>query len=118
MTITMYGIKNCDTVKKARVWIEGKGLTYGFHDYRVDGLDRATLVRWRDALGWEKLLNKSSTTFRELPEADRAQLDAEKATALMLAQPTMIKRPVLDVDGRLMVGFKADAYEQAFPGAR
>ncbi len=118
MAITMYGIKNCDTVKKARVWMEGKGLTYGFHDYRVDGLDRATLMRWRDALGWEKLLNKSSTTFRELPEADRADLDAEKATALMLAQPTMIKRPVLDVDGRLMVGFKADAYEQALAGAR
>lgn len=118
MIITMYGIKNCDTVKKARLWLEGRGLAYGFHDYRVDGLELTMIARWRDALGWEKLLNRSSTTFRDLPEADKAGLDAEKAIALMLAQPTMIKRPVLDVDGCLTVGFKPDAYEQAVAGVR
>jgi len=108
----MYGIKNCDTVKKARVWLEGRGIDYNFHDYRVDGLDAPTLARWRDALGWEKLLNKSSTTFRDLPAGDKEWLDADKATALMLAHPTMIKRPVLDSAGRFMVGFKPDLYEK------
>lgn len=107
----MYGIKNCDTVKKARTWLDGKGIVYRFHDFRVDGLDAPTLALWRDALGWEKLLNKSSTTFRGLPDDDRNGLDAEKAAALMLAYPTMIKRPVLDVDGRFMVGFKPALYE-------
>lgn len=113
----MYGIKNCDTIKKARVWLEGRGLAYDFHDYRVDGLDTATLARWREALGWEKLLNKSSTTFRDLPAADKEGLDADKATALMLAHPTMIKRPLLDVDGRFMAGFKPDLYEKFVTGA-
>jgi Spx/MgsR family transcriptional regulator len=108
----MYGIKNCDTVKKARQWLEGRGVEYNFHDYRVDGLEAPMLVRWRDALGWEKLLNKSSTTFRDLPVADKEGLDADKATALMLAHPTMIKRPVLDIGGRLMVGFKPDLYQK------
>lgn len=108
----MYGIKNCDTVKKARVWLQGRGIEYNFHDYRVDGLDAPTLARWRDALGWEKLLNKSSTTFRDLPTGDKEGLDADKATGLMLAHPTMIKRPVLDVDGRFMVGFKPELYEK------
>lgn len=109
----MYGIKNCDTVKKARQWLEGRGVDYRFHDYRVDGLEPVTLMGWRDALGWEKLLNRASTTFRELPEADKADLDADKATALMLASPTMIKRPVLEIDGRLTLGFKPDLYEKA-----
>lgn len=113
----MYGIKNCDTVKKARLWLEGRGLAYGFHDYRVDGLDPATLARWRDALGWEKLLNRGSTTFRGLPDSDKAGLDADKATALMLAQPTVIKRPVLDIDGRLTIGFKPETYEKAVDGS-
>lgn len=113
----MYGIKNCDTVKKARTWLESKDLAYHFHDFRVDGLDAATLGCWRDALGWEKLLNKSSTTFRGLADDDKNGLDADKAAALMLAHPTMIKRPVLDVDGRLMVGFKPDLYEAFVAGA-
>lgn len=112
LTITMYGIKNCDTVKKARVWLEGRGIEYNFHDYRVDGLDVPTLARWRDALGWEKLLNKSSTTFRDLPATDKDGLDADKAMGLMLAHPTMIKRPVLDIGGRFMVGFKPELYEK------
>lgn len=108
----MYGIKNCDTVKKARTWLESRGIEYSFHDYRVDGLAASTLARWRDALGWEKLLNKSSTTFRDLPATDKEDLDADKAMALMLAHPTMIKRPVLDGNGRFLVGFKPDLYEK------
>jgi len=118
LTITMYGIKNCDTVRKARLWLEGRGLTYGFHDYRVEGLEPALLANWRDALGWEILLNRASTTFRELPEADKAGLDADRASALMLAEPTMIKRPVLDIDGRLTVGFKPEIYEKVTTGLR
>jgi arsenate reductase len=116
MPITLYGIKTCDTMKKAWTWLDAHGHAYRFHDYRVDGLDAATLGRWIDALGWEKLLNKASTTFRELPDADKAGLDAKKAAALMLGRPTMIKRPVLDVDGRLTVGFKPDIYTQALAG--
>ncbi len=113
MTIKMYGIKNCDTVKKARSWLESRDLGYDFHDYRVDGLEADLLRHWCDELGWETLLNKSSTTFRELPETDKKDLDAAKAMALMLAQPTLIKRPVLDAGGRLMVGFKQERYEAA-----
>ena len=113
MTITMYGIKNCDTIKKARMWLEERGLAYDFHDYKASGIDRARLQGWVDALGWEILLNRAGTTFRKLPDADRADLDAAKAIALMEAQPSMIKRPVLDVDGELLVGFKPAAYEQA-----
>ena len=118
MTVTIYGIKTCDTVKKARTWLDGHGVAHRFVDYRAEGLDPKKLARWRDELGWEKLLNRASTTFKELPDADKAGLDAEKATALMLAHPTLIKRPVLDVDGRLMVGFKPELYEQAVAGAR
>jgi arsenate reductase (glutaredoxin) len=117
LTITMYGIKNCDTVKKARAWLETRGAGYSFHDYRVEGLEADLLGRWCDELGWEVLLNKASTTFRELPDADKKNLDAAKAMALMLREPTMIKRPVLDADGRLMVGFKPDRYEAAVAGA-
>lgn len=113
MAITIYGIKTCDTMKKAWTWLDGHGHAYRFHDYRVEGLDAATLGRWVEIVGWEKLLNKSSTTFRELPEADKMGIDAGKAAALMLKQPTMIKRPVLDVDGRPTVGFKPDVYAQA-----
>ena len=113
MPITIYGIKNCDTMKKAWTWLDGHGNAYRFHDYRIDGIDEKTLRGWVKTLGWEKLLNKSSTTFRELPDADKASLDAEKAIRLMLRQPTMIKRPVLDMDGRLTLGFKPEIYEQA-----
>jgi len=111
--ITMYGIKNCDTIKKARTWLEGHGLAYNFHDYKASGIDRATLEAWVDALGWEVLLNRAGTTFRKLPGADRTDLDADKAVALMVGQPSMIKRPVLDVDGELLVGFKPDRYQAA-----
>ena len=111
MAITMYGIKNCDTIKKARDWLADHGLAYEFHDYKASGIDRAKLQGWVDALGWEILLNRAGTTFRKLPDADRADLDAAKAIALMQAQPSMIKRPVLDADGQLLVGFKPDVYQ-------
>ena len=112
--LTLYGIKNCDTMKKARTWLEGQGLSYAFHDYREVGLDKATLEQWIGRVGWEVLLNRNSTTFRDLPEAERAGVTEGKAIGLMLAQPTMIKRPVLDLGDRLLVGFKPDAYAKAF----
>nr|WP_047168303.1 ArsC family reductase [Sphingomonas sp. Y57] len=111
MTITMYGIKNCDTIKKARTWLEGRGIGYDFHDYKASGIDRATLKKWAGQVGWEVLLNRAGTTFRKLPDADRAGVDEAKAIALMEAQPSMIKRPVLDTGGELLVGFKPDLYE-------
>ncbi|HKX21937.1 MAG TPA: ArsC family reductase [Rhizorhapis sp.] len=117
MTITMYGIKNCDTIKKARAWLEGMGVPYVFHDYKAVGVDAATLDGWIGQVGWEPLLNKAGTTFKKLPDADKTDIDAAKAKALMIAQPSMIKRPVLDVDGKLLVGFKADQYEQALATA-
>ena len=114
MAITIYGIKNCGTMKKARGWLAANGVAADFHDYKTAGVDRATLKGWVKALGWEVLLNRAGTTFRKLPEADRQDLDAAKAIDLMLAQPSMIKRPVLDVDGKLLVGFKPDLYAAAF----
>lgn len=117
MTVTMYGIKNCDTIKKARNWLEGRGVDYAFHDYKSAGIDPATLDKWISTLGWEVLLNKAGTTFKKLPDADKAEIDADKAKGLMIAQPSMIKRPLLDLDGKLLVGFKADQYEQAFATA-
>jgi Spx/MgsR family transcriptional regulator len=115
VTITIYGIKNCDTMKKARGWLDGHGVDYEFHDYTSAGIDRARLERWCNALGWETLLNHAGTTFRKLSETDKQELDAEKAIALMLEQPSMIKRPVLDLgDGKkLLIGFKPDAYNAA-----
>ena len=112
--ITIYGIKNCDTMKKARTWLDGHGVAYSFHDYKAAGIDKATLANWAKAVGWETLLNRAGTTFRKLPEAAREGLDEERALALMLAQPSMIKRPVLDVDGTLLVGFKPEAYAARF----
>lgn len=114
MTVTIHGIKACDTMKKARDWLDGHGVAYGFHDYKVAGVDRATLEGWARKVGWEVLLNRAGTTFRKLPEVDKTGLDEQKAIALMLAQPSMIKRPVLDIDGRLLVGFKPDLYAAAF----
>src|SRR3546814_11943736 len=108
MTITMYGIKNCDTIKKARNWLDSHEIAYDFHDYKVIGIDAARLDSWMRLAGWEVLLNKAGTTFRKLPDADKAGLDAERAKALMIAQPSMIKRPVLEFDGKLLVGFKPD----------
>lgn len=114
MTVTIHGIKACDTMKKARAWLDGHGVAYSFHDYKTAGIDRATLERWAGQVGWEVLLNRSGTTFRALPDADKADLTEAKAIGLMLAQPSMIKRPVLDVDGRLTVGFKPEAYAAVF----
>ena len=111
MAITMYGIKNCDTIKKARTWLDDHGLGYEFHDYKAVGIDRKTLKGWADVVGWEVLLNRAGTTFRKLPDAERGDLDEAKAIALMEAQPSMIKRPVLDADGKLLVGFKPDIYQ-------
>ena len=111
MAITMYGIKNCDTIKKARDWLADHGRAYEFHDYKASGIDKAKLQGWVDKLGWEILLNRAGTTFKKLPDADKAGIDAARAIALMEAQPSMIKRPVLDVDGDLLVGFKPDIYQ-------
>lgn len=114
MTTTLYGIRNCDTMKKAWTWLDQKGVAYAFHDYKKQGIDRATLEGWIGKVGWEPLLNRAGTTFKKLPEADKQGIDRDKAAALMLAQPSMIKRPVLDVDGKLTVGFKPAEYETLF----
>jgi arsenate reductase len=111
--ITIYGIKNCDTMKKARSWLDGRGVAYAFHDYKAEGIERARLEGWAKAVGWETLLNRAGTTFRKLPDAERDGLTEAKAILLMLDQPSMIKRPVLDLGGKLLVGFKPEAYEAA-----
>lgn len=113
MTITMYGIPNCDTVKKARTWLDARGVAFAFHDYKKAGIDAGRLRGWVEEHGWELLLNRAGTTFRALPDADKADLDADKAITLMLAQPSMIKRPVLDLGTRTLVGFKPDIYDTA-----
>jgi len=114
MALTLYGIRNCDTMKKARAWLDAQGEAYAFHDYRVDGLDEVLLRGWCAELGWEALLNRAGTTFRKLPEAEREGLDEDRAIALMLAQPAMIRRPVLDCGDRRLVGFKPERYAAAF----
>ena len=113
MPATIYGIKNCDTMKKARAWLDARGVAYDFHDYKTAGVERERLERWAGEVGWETLLNRAGTTFRKLPERDKDGLTERKALGLMLAQPSMIKRPVLDVGGRLLVGFAPDQYEKA-----
>ncbi len=113
-SVTIHGIRNCDTMKKARAWLDAHGIAHAFHDYKVSGIARGTLEAWVGKAGWETLLNRAGTTFRKLPEAEREGLDGAKAIALMLAQPSMIKRPVLDVAGRLIVGFRPADYEAAF----
>ena len=113
MTITLYGIKACDTMKKARTWLDEHGVAYDFHDYKTLGIDRGRLERWVGEAGWETVLNRAGTTFRKLPDSDKTGIDAQKAIGLMLAQPSMIKRPVLDLGDRLLVGFKPDAYQAA-----
>jgi len=110
--IVIYGIKNCDTMKKARAWLDAKGVAYAFHDYKSAGIDKARLGNWVSQLGWETLLNRAGTTFRKLPDADKAGLTETKAIALMLAQPSMIKRPVLEMAGKLMAGFRPEQYEK------
>jgi arsenate reductase len=112
--VTIYGIKTCDTMKKARAWLDANGIAYAFHDYKAVGIDRATLQAWAKRVGWETLLNRAGTTFRALPETEKAGLTEAKAIALMQAQPSMIKRPVLERGGTLLVGFKPELYAQAF----
>jgi Spx/MgsR family transcriptional regulator len=114
MTPDLYGISNCDSVKKARKWLEGQGLAYRFHDFRKDGLDANDLHGWVEALGWEALLNRRSTTWRKLDEADKADLDSARAESLMLREPTLIKRPVLVAAGRVLAGFSETSYEEMF----
>lgn len=112
--VTIYGIHNCDTMKKARAWLESHDIHYVFHDYKKAGIDQARLEAWSKKVGWEKLLNRAGTTFRKLPDADKTNVDETKAIALMLAQPSLIKRPVLDLGrGKLLVGFKPEIYAEA-----
>ena len=111
MTPTIYGIKNCDTMKKARAWLDGKGVAYEFHDYKKAGIERARLEGWARKVGWEALLNRAGTTFRKLPDEEKEGLTETKAIELMIAQPSMIKRPVLEAGGKLLVGYKPEQYE-------
>jgi arsenate reductase (glutaredoxin) len=112
--ITLYGIPNCDTVKKARSWLEAHGITYSFHDYKKQGASVADLMRWCEAFGWEKVLNRAGTTFRKLDAADTANLTETKAITLMQAQPSLIKRPIVEGDGVQLIGFQDAKYQQAF----
>jgi arsenate reductase (glutaredoxin) len=107
---TLYGIKNCDTMKKARTWLDQHGIAYVFHDYKVVGVERAQLECWCKQAGWESVLNRAGTTFRQLPDTDKAGLNEHKAITLMLAQPSMIKRPVLEIGADIVVGFKPEIY--------
>ena len=114
MPITIYGIKNCDTMKKARAWLDKHGVAYAFHDYKTAGIARDELERWEKKVGWETLLNRAGTTFRKLPDKDKADLTPKKAMALMLDQPSMIKRPVLDIGGgKILVGFAPELYAKS-----
>lgn len=114
MMITLYGIPNCDTVKKARAWLDAHGIAYAFHDYKKAGADLDALRRWIDALGLDVVLNRAGTTFRKLPEADRADLDMDRAVSRMLAQPSLIRRPIVEGPGMLLAGFRPDAWDAAF----
>jgi len=114
MPITIYGIKNCDTMKKARAWLDKRGIDYAFHDYKIAGIARAKLETWAKKVGWETLINRAGTTFRKLPDKDKGGLTEKKAIVLMLKQPSMIKRPVLELGGgKVLVGFKAEQYGAA-----
>jgi arsenate reductase len=114
LSVTIYGIKNCETMKKARAWLDKHGVDYAFHDYKTVGIEREQLERWSKKVGWETLLNRAGTTFRKLPDKDKGGLNEKKALALMLAQPSMIKRPVLDLGGgKLLVGFTPERYSEA-----
>ncbi|MGE3275711.1 MAG: ArsC family reductase [Vicinamibacterales bacterium] len=111
---TMFGIKNCDTIKKARAWMDAHGVEYAFHDYKAAGIDRARLERWAGQVGWERLVNRAGTTFRKLPDAEKADLDAEKAMRLLIEHPSAIKRPIVEDGDTLIVGFSAEEYAAAF----
>jgi arsenate reductase len=113
MAITIHGIRNCDTMKKARAWLEAHGVAHAFHDYKVAGIDRATLEGWARKVGWERLLNRAGTTFRKLPEGEKQRITEARAIDMMLAQPAMIRRPVLGLGDRVIVGFDAGEYEAA-----
>ena len=114
MAVTLYGIKNCDTMKKARAWLDAHGIAYAFHDYKSAGIAREKLARWADKVGWETLLNRAGTTFRKLPDGRKTGLTEARALKLMLEQPSMIKRPVLEPGGgKLLVGFKPEDYKAA-----
>lgn len=113
MTVTVYGIPNCDTVKKARNWLEANGIGYAFHDYKKAGADAGKLNAWVEAAGWEKVLNRAGTTFRKLSEEDKADLDAAKAVRVMAANPSCIKRPIVEYPGGLLVGFKPEEWQVA-----
>ncbi len=113
-SVTLYGIKNCDTMKKARTWLDGHDVAYTFHDYKAEGVAKSDLERWVKDVGWEILLNRAGTTFRKLPDKDKENVTEKKAIALMLTQPSMIKRPVLDAGGKLTVGFKPEIYAKLF----
>jgi arsenate reductase len=116
VAITIYGIKNCETMKKARAWLDKHGVEYAFHDYKTAGIDRERLERWSKKVGWETLLNRAGTTFKKLPDQDKQGLNERKAVALMEARPSMIKRPVLDLGGgRILVGFKPELYAEKVP---
>ncbi|MEO5819627.1 MAG: ArsC family reductase [Vicinamibacteraceae bacterium] len=120
--MTIYGIRNCDTMKKARAWLDARGVSYAFHDYAVSGVERAQLEQWARDVGWERLCNRAGTTFRKLPEAETRDLNEAKALDLMVAKPSMIKRPVLTIgsgrDARILVGFSPDAYAAALSDPR
>ena len=118
LIITLYGIKSCDTMKKARTWLDSHGVKYEFHDYKAVGIDKAVLTRWCDELGWEVLLNRNGTTFRKLPESQKTGLTELRAVNLMVAQPSMIKRPVLEFSKRLLVGFQPAVYTEALRDIR
>lgn len=114
-SVTIYGIPNCDTMKKARAWLTAHGIAAAFHNYKTEGIDRARLERWSREVGWEVLLNRAGTSFCKLSDADKQNVDQKKALALMLAQPSLIKRPVLEIGGRKpLVGFKPETYAAAF----
>ena len=114
MSVTLYGIPNCDTVKKARTWLDKRGVAYAFHDYKKQGADPAKIAGWVGEAGWEKVLNRAGTTFKKLPDSDKEGLDAKKAVQVMAANPSAIKRPVVEYPGGLLVGFKENEWEQAF----
>ena len=119
MPITLYGIKNCDTMKKARAWLDNHGVDYAFHDYKTAGIEHAKLEGWAKKVGWEMLLNRAGTTFKKLPDQDKESVTEKRAVALMLAQPSMIKRPVLELGGgKLLVGFKPEIYAASVPARR
>src|SRR5689334_23338211 len=112
--VTIYGIKNCDTMKKARDWLDAHGVAYAFHDYKGSGIERRQLEDWARSVGWDVLLNRAGTTFRKLADAQKVGLNEASAIKLMISQPSLIKRPVLAVDGKLLVGFKPESYEAVF----